>query len=145
MKNKISKKNLSATFHIFSKCHFLSNGEGVCGQQAISGHPSQPTLNYRKNMKKKKSKKKIQKKKKKKKKKSSYFKVQNEEELFQLFSSSFLPRLSAKFQIFSKCHFPNFQKNSKSGGSLCVRQGSLNLNNNLTNPGITLFYGINLF
>merc|ERR1739842_83720 len=64
LKKKNSKKNLSATFHIFSKCHFLSNGEGVCGQQAISGHPSQPTLNYRKNMKKKKSKKKIKKKKK---------------------------------------------------------------------------------
>jgi len=63
LKKKFSKKNLSATFHIFSKCHFLSNGEGVCSQQAISGHPSQPTLNYRKNMKKKKSKKKIQKKK----------------------------------------------------------------------------------
>ena len=63
LKKQISKKNLSATFHIFSKCHFLSNGEGVCSQQAISGHPSQPTLNYRKNMKKKKSKKKIQKKK----------------------------------------------------------------------------------
>jgi len=54
LKKKISKKNLSATFHIFSKCHFLSNGEGVSGQQAISGHPSQPTLNYRKNKKKKK-------------------------------------------------------------------------------------------
>ena len=51
---------------------------------------------------------------KKKKKKSSYFKVQNEEEIFQLFSSSFLPRLSATFQIFSKCHFPNFQKIFKS-------------------------------
>ena len=62
IEKKNSKKNLSATFHIFSKCHFLSNGEGVCSQQAISGHPSQPTLNYRKNMKKKKSKKKIQKK-----------------------------------------------------------------------------------
>ena len=67
IEKKISKKNLSATFQIFSKCHFLSNGEGVCSQQAISGHPSQPTLNYRKNMKKKKSKKKIQKKKKSKK------------------------------------------------------------------------------
>ena len=78
LKKKISKKNLSATFHIFSKCHFLSNGEGVCGQQAISGHPSQPTLNYRKNMKKKKSKKKANK------------------------------ILSATFQIFSKCHFLNF-------------------------------------
>jgi len=67
LKNKISKKNLSATFHIFAKCHFLSNGEGVCSQQAISGHPSQPTLNYRKNMKKKKSKKKNSKKQKSKK------------------------------------------------------------------------------
>ena len=47
----------------------------------------------------------------KKKKKSSYFKVQNEEELFQLFPSSFLPRLSATFQIFSKYHFPKFSKN----------------------------------
>ena len=62
LKKQISKKNLSATFHIFSKCHFLSNGEGVCSQQAISGHPSQPTLNYRKNMKKKKSEKKLKKK-----------------------------------------------------------------------------------
>ena len=65
MKKKNSKKNLSATFHIFSKCHFLSNGEDVSGQQAINGHPSQPTLNYRKNKKKKKSKKKYLKKKKK--------------------------------------------------------------------------------
>ena len=62
MIKKISKKNLSATFYIFSKCHFLSNGEGVSGHQAISGHPYQPTSNYRKN-KKKKSEKKIQKKK----------------------------------------------------------------------------------
>ena len=52
---KYEKKNRKKiTFHIFSKCHFLSNGEGVSGQQAISGHPSQPTLNYRKNKKKKK-------------------------------------------------------------------------------------------
>ena len=71
IEKKISKKNLSATFQIFSKCHFLSNGEGVCSQQAISGHPSQPTLNYRKNMKKKKSKKKIQKKKSQKKSKAN--------------------------------------------------------------------------
>ena len=48
IEKKISKKNLSATFQIFSKCHFLSNGEGGCSQQAISGHPSQPTLNYKK-------------------------------------------------------------------------------------------------
>ena len=68
-KKKISKKNLSATFHIFSKCHFLSNGEGVSGHQAISGHPYQPTSNYRKNKKKKILKKKIQKKKFRKKKK----------------------------------------------------------------------------
>merc|ERR1739842_266165 len=80
LKKKFSKKDLSATFHIFSKCHFLSNGEGVCSQQAISGHPSQPTLNYRKNMKKKKSKKKFKKKK-------------------------FKKILSATFQFFSKCHF----------------------------------------
>ena len=77
------EKNLSATFYIFSKCHFLSNGEGVSGHQAISGHPYQPTSNYRKNKKKKKSKKKIEKKKKKK-------------------------NLSATFQIFSKCHYLNF-------------------------------------
>merc|ERR1712240_985059 len=41
-KKKLKKKILSATFQIFSKCHFLSNGEGVCGQQAISG-PNLPT------------------------------------------------------------------------------------------------------
>merc|ERR1739840_31873 len=29
IKKKISKKNLSATFHTFSKCHFVTNGEGV--------------------------------------------------------------------------------------------------------------------
>ena len=66
MKKKISKKNLSATFQIFAKCHFLSNGEGVSGHQAISGHPYQPTSNYPKK-KKKKSKKKNSKKKSKKK------------------------------------------------------------------------------
>merc|ERR1712034_260844 len=88
LKNKISKKNLSATFHIFSKCHFLSNGEGVCSQQAISGHPSQPTLNYRKNMKKKKSKKKNSKKNQRRTPKKNIKKI-----------------LSATFQIFSKCHF----------------------------------------
>merc|ERR1739842_277934 len=82
-KKKKSKKNLCATFQIFSKCHFLSHGEGVSGLQAISGHPYQPTSNYRKNKKKKKSKKKLEKKKLKK-------------------------NLSATFQIFSKCHYLNF-------------------------------------
>ena len=95
LKKKISKKNLSATFHIFSKCHFLSNGEGVCGQQAISGHPSQPTLNYRKNMKKKKSKKKFKKKKFKK-------------NLSRTPKKKSKKILSATFQIFTKCHFLNF-------------------------------------
>ena len=38
LKKKISKENLSATFHIFSKCHFLSHGEGVSGHQAVNGH-----------------------------------------------------------------------------------------------------------
>ena len=67
-KKKIKKKKLKKkfrkkiTFQFFSKCHFLCNGEGVSGHQAISGHPYQPTSNYRKN-KKKKSEKKIQKKK----------------------------------------------------------------------------------
>merc|ERR1712240_719618 len=91
LKKKISKKNPSATFHILSKCHFLSNGEGVCSQQAISGHPSQPTLNYRKNTKKKKSKKKFKKKNSKKSKSNSEKKSKK--------------ILSATFQIFSKCHF----------------------------------------
>ena len=59
-KKKNSKKNLSATFQIFSKCHFLSNGEGVSGHQAISGHPYQPKSNYRKKKKKKQSKKNIE-------------------------------------------------------------------------------------
>ena len=72
-KKKISKKNLSATFYISSKCHFLSNGEGVSGHQAVNGHSCQLTSNYRKNKKKKSkkknSKKKIRKKKIKKKKK----------------------------------------------------------------------------
>ena len=66
-KTKFRKKNLSATFHIFSKCHFLSNGEGVCGQQAISGHPLNLHLTIklttrRRNRKKKNLKKKFRKK-----------------------------------------------------------------------------------
>ena len=39
LKIKKIEKNLSATFQIFSKCHFLSHGEGVSGHQSISGHP----------------------------------------------------------------------------------------------------------
>ena len=82
--------------------------------------------NSKKKFKKKNPKKKIQKKRKSKKKKKkkfkkkkeeevkfSYFKIQNEE-VFLLFSSSFLPRISSTFQIFSKCHFPKFSKISKS-------------------------------
>ena len=45
LKKQISKKNLSATFHIFSKCHFLSHGEGVSDHQAVNGHPYQLTSN----------------------------------------------------------------------------------------------------
>ena len=44
-KKKIEKKNLSATFHIFSKCHFLSHGKDVSGHQAVNGHPYQLTSN----------------------------------------------------------------------------------------------------
>ena len=87
LKLRVSHVCLSATFHIFSKCHFLSNGEGVCSQQAISGHPSQPTLNYRKNMKKKKSKKKNSKKKVKK---------------------NLRRTPKKKYQKNSKCHISNF-------------------------------------
>ena len=42
---KKSKKILSATFQIFSKCHFLSHGEDVSGHQAVNGLPYQPTSN----------------------------------------------------------------------------------------------------
>merc|ERR1712212_331179 len=45
LKKQISKKNLSATFHIFSKCHFLSHGKNVTGHQAVNGHPYQLTSN----------------------------------------------------------------------------------------------------
>ena len=45
IEKKISKKNLSATFQIFSKCHFLSHGEDVSGHQAANGHPYQLTSN----------------------------------------------------------------------------------------------------
>ena len=44
-KKKNSKKKLSATFHIFSKCHFLSHGKDVSGHQAVNGHPYQLTSN----------------------------------------------------------------------------------------------------
>ena len=39
------KKILSATFQIFSKCHFLSHGEDVSGHQAVNGLPYQLTSN----------------------------------------------------------------------------------------------------
>merc|ERR1712226_281774 len=73
LKKQISKKNLSATFHIFSKCHFLNFlshwGGCVWLSHATSRPPYQPTSNYQENKKKKlkkKSKKKISKKKRKK-------------------------------------------------------------------------------
>merc|ERR1712121_42950 len=49
LKKQISKKNLSATFHIFSKGHFLSHGKDVSGPQAVNGHPYQLTSNWQKN------------------------------------------------------------------------------------------------
>jgi len=62
MKKKNSKKNLSATFQFFSKCHFLSLGEGVSRHQAVNGHPYQLTSTSEKTRRKKSEKKNLKKK-----------------------------------------------------------------------------------
>ena len=71
---------------MFSKCHFLSNGEGVSGSQATSRHPYQPTSNYLENKKKKK---KIRKKKSKKNRKKIEKNQEKIEKCFELQNKTF--------------------------------------------------------